>query len=87
MTPAEILSLAYQLKAAGDARPLAAIVAEVRADAAALFEPAPPAPGTVTGGHRKVNPDGSTEVYELLAPDNSPRLLETIPAPPPATGD
>ena len=68
MSDAEILNLAYQRKDAGDVRNLSVIVAEIRADLAAMQ---PPAPGPtdelgfkseVIGGIRKnykVMGDGS----------------------------
>jgi len=41
MSNSEILSLAYQRQADGDGRDLAVIIAEIRADLAAMQPPAP----------------------------------------------
>lgn len=65
MTDSEILALAYQQRRAGDARPLSEIVAEIRADAAALAPP-PPGPDDVVGMGEMVLPDGTVERWQVL---------------------
>lgn len=65
MTEISKLSLAYQLQAAGDVRPLAEIVAQIEADATALAPP-PPGPGDVIGSRRVVRGDEVLEHVEIL---------------------
>ncbi|AUG55731.1 hypothetical protein [Thalassospira marina] len=75
MTNFEIMQLAYQLRGQGDDRPLADIVASVKADMA-VFEPAAPGPGDVVGGRVDQFPDGRKVTTEILG-DGTEKVIKT----------
>lgn len=57
-----ILTLAYQMRRDGDARPLIEIVAAIRADLA----PPPPGPDDVIGVGDMVMPDGTVQRWQTM---------------------
>tara|TARA_R110000751_G_C13791630_1_gene482216 strand:+ start:7783 stop:8061 length:279 start_codon:yes stop_codon:yes gene_type:complete len=75
MTNFEIMQLAYQLKGQGDARPLADIVASVKADMA-VFDQAAPLPGEVIGTKTEQFPDGRKITSEIKG-DGSISVIKT----------
>jgi len=66
MLPSEKLRLCYALRAAGDARPLADLAAQVEADLSALEPPAPTGKAVV-GVQLVKRPDGSETKIEVMA--------------------